>query len=246
MPRLKVLFAKLHRQVLLAFLLVMSCAFVNGQTATLESVFLSDGSVPSWCPLPREIPGSMCGKSETRVEVNSVVKNPKNEHINFVYVVSGGEIVGSGAQVVWDLHKAQPGKHSITVGLGDGGIVRGPTITKPLTIETCPHCDLPCECPSLSVRGPERIVTAGDAFIVVADLQGGDYEKPAKMIWATGTNAKIIEGQGTLQALVRTNSTSRSGQLDVTFEINAVGLCPACARTASVSVQVVAAKPLSK
>lgn len=228
---------------LLILPLIAPLAAAMAQAAAIEDVILSKSGVSSWCPFPREVPGRICSKQEVRVEVKSVVKNPKNEPVNFVYVVSGGEIVGSGSEVVWDLHKASPGRHSITVGIGDGGVIRGRTITKPLALDTCPVCDPPCECPSLAVTGPDRPVIAGDAFVVFANIQGGDYVQPAKMLWTAGSNATVVEGQGTLQALVRSDPKSKSGYLEVTFSISAVGLCPECPHTASVSVPIVAAKP---
>ncbi len=57
-----------------------------------------------------------------------------------VYTVSGGKIIGDGANVTWDLNGAATGKHTITAGLSMpnkvlGWEVFGQTVTKLITIE---------------------------------------------------------------------------------------------------------------
>ncbi len=157
---------------ILSLLWCASCSDTNAQTATLESVTLSKNSVPTWCPFSPDGLNTVCSKQEAQIEVVSVAKNPNREPVNFIYVVTGGEIVGSGPRVIWDLHKAQAGKHSITVGMGEGMVVRGKTITKPVQMVGCPVCDRPCECPMITLTVPDTPVTAGDAFIVEATIQG--------------------------------------------------------------------------
>lgn len=222
------------------FLLLISIS--SAQTATLEQVTLSRNSVPTYCPVARERPDSVCNKKDGQIEVVASVRNPKNEPVQIIYFASGGEIIGSGPRVIWDLHQARPGNHSITVGIGEGMVIRGKTITKPVEKYGCPICDPPCECPTLEIRAPDSPITAGDAFIVEADLRGGQQEPDPKYRW-TVSEGTIIDGQGASRVLIRTDSKSPVKPLEVRLEIEAVGLCPACPRTALVSVPVLEAKP---
>lgn len=138
--------------------------------------------------------------------------------MNYNYIVSGGEIEGQGANVTWNLQKAQPGNHSITVGLGDRKIILGKTVTKVIVIEGCPICDLPCECASVSISGPEYPIKPGEAFVVVANMTGGEDAKYRKIMW-TVSDGTIVEGQGTSQILVRVSEHSKAKTVKVTFTI---------------------------
>ncbi len=213
---------------------------VHAQTAALDKVTLSSDKIVSWCPVSRS-PQGMCSIQQTRVAVNTVVKNPNSEPIAYNYVVSGGEIEGHGSRVVWNLSKAPPGKHSITVGLGHGEIIGGNTITKPLLLEECPICDLGCECPSVSIVGPDTPITAGDAFIVTARIDGGEDVDYRKMKW-TVSEGTIVEGQGTPGVLVRTLSAMRSKVLAVTFAIP-TGCSETCANNITENFSINTKKP---
>jgi hypothetical protein len=52
------------------------------------------------------------------------------EVLNFNYTVSGGEIVGKGPRVKWDLSKVQPGIYAISGGADDGCGFCGPLTTR--------------------------------------------------------------------------------------------------------------------
>ena len=63
------------------------------------------------------------------------------ERQKYVYTVSGGKIVGEGANIEWDLSDAKPGKYTITAGIsqpifdGERWEVLGPTKTKFIVIK---------------------------------------------------------------------------------------------------------------
>ena len=213
----------------------------NAQTPTLESVTLSKNSVPTWCPFSPDGLNTVCGKQEVQIEVVSVVKNPNNEPVNFIYVVTGGEIVGSGPHVIWDLHKAPPGKHSITVGLGEGIVVRGKTITKPVQMVGCPVCDRPCECLMITLTVPDTPITMGDAFIVEATVQGTNSEK-ASYKWSVSVGT-IVEGHRTSRILVRTDSDMKANTVTVSLEIGGTDPACNCRRTFSEQVPIAKSKP---
>ncbi len=231
-----------HVLLLSLSLLCLSAPTSNAQTATLESVTLSRKSVPTLCPTGRDIPNAECGKQATWIEVVSVVNNPNKEPINLIYVVTEGEIIGTGSRVVWALHDARPGKHSITAGLGDGKVLRGKTITHAVTMDTCPHCDLPCECPTLKLAGPNSPVTAGDAVVVEANLQGGSQAPYPNYHWTVSEGGVIIQGQDATRVLLRINTTTKAKFVDVKVEVRAVGLCPECPRTETITIPIASSK----
>jgi hypothetical protein len=55
--------------------------------------------------------------------------------LTYNYTVSGGKIIGSGAEVIWDLSNALIGTYTITGGVDDGCGICGATKTKTVVIK---------------------------------------------------------------------------------------------------------------
>ena len=72
---------------------------------------------------------------ERKFRVRVSAKDAENDVLTYVYGVSGGTILGSGADVVWDLSSAAPGTYTITAGVDDGCGICGKTQTKSVTIK---------------------------------------------------------------------------------------------------------------
>lgn len=64
-----------------------------------------------------------------KIEVSTLALDSENDVLTYVYKVSGGKIVGEGANVVWDLTGVKPGDYIITAGVDDGCGVCGTTQT---------------------------------------------------------------------------------------------------------------------
>ena len=60
-----------------------------------------------------------------KISVATTATIPEGNDVTYDYTVSGGKIIGSGADVVWDLQDVKPGVYTITVGIDDGGGVFG-------------------------------------------------------------------------------------------------------------------------
>ncbi|MBX3288217.1 MAG: hypothetical protein KF855_02635 [Acidobacteria bacterium] len=159
-----------------------------------------------------------------------------SEKVSIYYTVSEGEIEGEGSNVVWKLLNSPPGKHSITIGLGKGGIIRGETITRYVSISECSVCDLPCECFNVVLKPPDEPVGPGDTFIVKA-VVGGDIQK-ASYKW-TVSDGTIIAGDKTAQILVRNNPKTESAKINVTLEIGGNDIECNCPNEFSVEVPIV-------
>jgi hypothetical protein len=79
----------------------------------------------------REIPLLRFNK---QVKVSTKATDAENDVLTYNYTVSGGKIIGRGANVIWDLQGLEPGTYSITASVDDGCGVCGNTISKTVTI----------------------------------------------------------------------------------------------------------------
>lgn len=69
------------------------------------------------------------------IAVTTTAVDPENDPLVYVYVVSAGKVIGSGAKVTWDLSGFGPGKYTITAGVDDGCGLCGETRTRTVTIK---------------------------------------------------------------------------------------------------------------
>lgn len=60
--------------------------------------------------------------------------DPENDVLTYIYTVSAGKILGTGASVTWDLTGVKPGTYYVTVGADDGCGVCGTTKTEEIKI----------------------------------------------------------------------------------------------------------------
>lgn len=73
------------------------------------------------------------------IEVSTIANDPENDVLTYKYIASGGEIIGEGSKVVWDLTGVEPGTYTITAGVDDGCGICGQTKTKEVTVKECPN-----------------------------------------------------------------------------------------------------------
>ena len=124
-------------------------ARVTNQFANVTALTLSQSRVTIPCG-PNEQPreGTTCS-SEMTTNVTTTAVDPENDVLTYNYTVTGGRIVGQGANVSWDLTGVNPGTYTITSGVDDGCGVCGQTKTETVTVEKCDcvpvhvNCDLP-------------------------------------------------------------------------------------------------------
>jgi hypothetical protein len=72
--------------------------------------------------------------SNKAISISTTATDPENDVLTYKYTVSGGRIVGTGYEVVWDLTGVPPGTYSITAGVNDGAGVVGRTVSKTVTV----------------------------------------------------------------------------------------------------------------
>ena len=75
----------------------------------------------------------VCDKTEISVITTAV--DPENDVLTYNYIVSDGKIIGTGANVIWDLSGVKAGTYTITAGVDDSCGICGATITKTVIIK---------------------------------------------------------------------------------------------------------------
>jgi hypothetical protein len=81
---------------------------------------------------------SRCSENKEKIDIWTEAIDPENDTLLYLYKVSGGEIVGKGEKVVWDLSNVEPGEYKITAGVDDGCGVCGETKTRTVYVLECP------------------------------------------------------------------------------------------------------------
>ena len=201
----------------------------------VNSVAISDTTITLPCAPGFHSTSGACNDSRT-VTITTSASDPENDVLTYNYTVSGGKIVGTGANVQWDLATATPGTYTITTGVDDGCGVCGKTDTQTITVVECPDCVQDCVCPPLSVSGPSGITNPGDAMTFTASSSGD-----VTYNWTVSAGT-IESGQGTPSITVRTNRDMAGTNVTATVDIG--GLPAGCNCPASASETApVAARP---
>jgi len=194
---------------------------VENKFANVTNLTVSDSTITLPCAAGfGPAAGATCNDATT-VQVSATAVDPENDPLTYNYTVSGGRIVGTGANVSWDLSGLGPGSYTITSGVDDGCGLCGQTQTRTVTVENC-NCVRLCDCGTLSVSGPSGVTSPGETMTFVANLSGG-----ASVTYNWSVSRGTIEsGQGTASIVVRT-SAADAGQ-NVTATVDLGGLNPTC------------------
>jgi hypothetical protein len=188
---------------------------VVNQFANVTALTVSDSEIKGGCPagqVPKE--GQTCNES-TSVTVSTTAVDPENDVLTYNYTVSGGRIVGTGANVSWDLSGVQPGTYTITAGVDDGCGLCGKTQTQTVNVVAC-DCEVRCACPTLSVSGPAGTTPPGETMTFTATAAGGTTDVTYNWSVSAGT---IESGQGTPSIVVRTTSEMAGSSVTATVDI---------------------------
>ena len=174
---------------------------------------LPKGSPPKW---PEPWPNMT-------IRVQATAADPEGDVLIYNYKVTGGRLVGTGANVTWDLSGVMPGTYTITSGVDDGCGICGETITRTVTVHA--HEDTPaCVCSDIridSLSGKTRIphLSAFSAYM------SGPHQPNLTYNW-TISEGTIDSGQGTPGIKISHPKEKSAQTLKVSVEI--VGLDPNC------------------
>ncbi len=189
--------------------------------ANVTALTLSDNEIRGGCADGfRPADGQTCNDNTT-VNVTATAFDQESDVLTYNYTVSGGRVVGTGANVQWDLSGVSPGTYTITAGVDDGCGFCGQTQTQTITVAEC-ECVRVCECPTLSVTGPAGITSPGETMTFTANVSGGP---DVTYNWSVDRGT-IESGQGTPSITVRTSSADADTNVTATVVIG--GLDPSC------------------
>lgn len=188
---------------------------IVNQAANVTAISLSDTEIKGGCAdgyRPKE--GETCNDNTT-INVSTSAFDPEGDVLTYNYTVSGGRIVGSGANVEWDVAGLQPGTYTITAAVDDGCGFCGQPKTETITIAEC-DCVRVCECPSsVSVTGPAGVTQPGESMSFTANVVGG----PEVTYNWTVSGGTIESGQGTPSISVRTSSADADTTITATVQL---------------------------
>ena len=198
--------------------------------ADVDTLELSKEKVFIPCPPGLKPRSGSCDDSDMKISVSTKATDKENDVLTYKYTVSGGRILGSGANVTWDLSGVRPGTYTITVAVDDGCGYCGKTMTKTVTVIECSDCAAACVAPTVSVDGPSSSVKAGDSATITASVPDG-YGLTYNWTLSNGT---ISSGQGT--PVITVDTTDLAGQ-DITVAVEVMGGCQPVASTFTFSVK---------
>ncbi len=199
---------------------------LTNKPADVEDLNLSADSLT----LPCE-PGTRA-RDEVKVSPSMVIDvavralDPENDVLTYNYTVSGGRIIGSGANVKWDLSMVSPGTYTVTAGVDDGCGICGQTQTKTVTVIACePLCSF-IECPTIEIyRPPNDEISSGENTFT-ANVSGGSQESVAYQ-WIVN-NGTIVRGQGTPSIVVEFTDRSTRASALITIRIGGIDPLGSC------------------
>ena len=109
---------------------IISCA-----PAYVSDLTLSATEITASCSALDSVENKNCSNSPRLINVSTVANDPEDDTLVYHYTVSGGRIVGTGKDVMWDLADVKPGKYTITAGVDDGCGICGETKTKEVVVK---------------------------------------------------------------------------------------------------------------
>jgi hypothetical protein len=101
--------------------------------ANVTNLALSSSEIIIGCSNAAE--NKKCSEDSTEISVTTTAIDSENDVLTYNYFVSGGNIVGEGAKVVWDLSGVGPGTYTITAGVDDGCGLCGQTQTQTVVVK---------------------------------------------------------------------------------------------------------------
>jgi len=144
--------------------------------------------------------------------------DPEGDILTYNYTVSAGRIVGTGANVSWDLAGVPPGTYTVTAGVDDGCGICGKTMSQTVSIVACPDCVVNCACASISVSGPAGVTQPGQTMTFTANVSGGSQDVALTYNWTVSAGS-IESGQGTPSIVVRVPADMSGGNITATVDV---------------------------
>ncbi|MGH9944389.1 MAG: hypothetical protein ACRD9R_18740, partial [Pyrinomonadaceae bacterium] len=140
-------------------------------------------------------------RAVTEVRLKADARSPDGNQLRYAWTVSGGRVVGEGANTIWDLSGVSPGVYTAQVDVTSGPDPDCTALaTTAVRVVECPP--LREFCPSISINCPE-VEQTGNTITFSADVTGGTPGVTSSYNW-TVTAGRIVGGQGTPSITVDT------------------------------------------
>lgn len=192
---------------------------INVPADVTDLTLSTDLLVASCPPGQRPLAGTPNPSESMVIDVTTQAFDEDNDPLVYKYTVSGGEIIGKGANVKWDLSGALPGHYTINAAVDDGCGYCGNTISKAITVTECaPSCGL-VECPQIDLLAPDNVTNLKNTVFTVNVVGGPEI----KYAWSV-ENGEIISGQGTASITVGLPANATTNRASVTVKL--LGLEP--------------------
>ncbi|HEY0457651.1 MAG TPA: hypothetical protein VGC97_00785 [Pyrinomonadaceae bacterium] len=195
--------------------------------ANVNTLTVSNREIVIPCP-PGQVSDQPCPEGSTVTVATGASSTDPTDVLTYSYTVSGGRVVGSGANVTWDLSGVRPGTYTITAGVDNGCGVCGTTKTETITVRDCVGCRTPCECPTTFDVSGGGVVNPGDTMTFTATVSGGTAND-ITYNWTVSAGT-IVSGQGTPSITVGGTEALEGQNITATVEIGG-SLCENCPRT---------------
>jgi hypothetical protein len=205
---------------------------IVNQPANVEQLTLDRSNVILSCE-PGVAPKADGPFPDPIVNVSTTAKDPENDVLTYEYVVTGGKIVGIGANVKWDLTGVAPGTYTITAGADDGCGVCGATKTQTVTAVACSPLCINISCPDISLSDA-KTDNLGE-YVITANISGAPSDQQITYNW-TVSNAVILIGQGTPSIKIRAWIDPNGSEPVVTLKIGGLDPRGNCLDTANVTI----------
>lgn len=145
-----------------------------------------------------------------------------NGEFTFKYIVTGGQIIGDGSKVSWNLSDTQSGTYKIFAEIRNkSGAFLGKTDSKIITVENC-NCIRDCFCPDEISISVSKTIKAGETAFFTANVGGGGGDITYN--W-TVSKGEIIEGQGTPAIKVATTSEMAGEEIKASVKFGGDAFC---------------------
>jgi len=166
--------------------------------------------------------------SSDEVGLSASATDPDGDSLSYKFSVTGGRIIGTGAQVRWNLEGVKEGRYKATVKVTDGRGGRSTSFTY-----LWAYCDSLYMCPDIGINPSVYDVEEGQSLIFRADINGGDRRVKPSYRWKISAG-KIVSGQRTPVITVNTKSVGDQG---ITATVEVRGYLPECGRTRAITVK---------
>jgi hypothetical protein len=166
----------------------------------------------------------------------------------YKYLVSGGQVVGEGSKVTWDLNGVRAGIYTATVEVQDSNKHRAVSSVN-VTVASCSDCMMDCDlpCPAIVVTCYDQ-VKAGTPITCRVQVQGSSKKCNDSMGWSPEHSAykwaaRSSSGDDLSEVItdrreyVSIPTNGRAGQVIYTM-VEIPGLDPTCNSRASSSTRV--------